>query len=202
GWVRCTAAWRAACGRPPRTARSPTGLVSGAVTSRSREQPELALEPDHLEAGLRRLAALVALLDAGALHGLLAVVDREHAEADGEGVGVDQLLDAARAFLADVVEMRGFAAYDAAERDVAVEAAAHGIELARVDGVADRRGYFECARHRHLVIGYARGIEHGGRSFQQLVGNVLVVARLDDQYVRYDFAFRLICHSIPTFRNR
>ena len=88
---------------------------------------------------LRRLAALVLAVDAGARQRLRLVLDGQDAEADGELLLEREVLQAARALAADIIVMRRLAADDAAERDVAVEARVARAVRLRLDGEADRR---------------------------------------------------------------
>src|SRR5579859_4826152 len=119
----------------------------------------MALQGDHRKAGPRRLAALVLLVDPSPRQGLRLVLHGEDAEADGEVMRERQLLQAARALLADVIVMRGLAPDHAAQGDEAVEARALGGSLARLHGIFDRGRDLEGARHRDALMAGARLLE-------------------------------------------
>src|SRR5262249_37396597 len=122
---------RCAAARRPRTCARQEG--SFASTSKA----ELLAQLDHGKAGARRLAALVLALGLGARQALRLVLDGEDAEADGDAVFEGEVLQPARALLADIVVMRRLAADDAAERDIAVETPLGALAPA-LDGDADR----------------------------------------------------------------
>src|SRR3546814_9363622 len=90
-----------------------------------------ALPVQHREAGLRRVAALVLAAHVGARPGLLVVLAGDDAIAERQGVLAGEVLQLAGALAADVVIVRGLAADDAAEGDVAVEAVAPREEVNR-----------------------------------------------------------------------
>src|SRR5207248_11256900 len=109
--------------RPP--ARRPAApLGDGSVwhpASAARSSvPPAAAERNHGEAGMGRIAALVAAVDEGARLGLLDAVDGENAVADSELLVDRQIHQPARALAADVVVVCGLAAYDTAQRDEAI----------------------------------------------------------------------------------
>src|SRR3546814_9197350 len=105
-----------------------------------------ALHVQHREAGLRRVAALVLAVHVGARPGLLVVLAGDDAIAERQGVLAGEVLQLAGALAADVVIVRGLAADDAAEGDVAVEAVAPREEVHRAHRHADRRRALEGAR--------------------------------------------------------
>src|SRR3546814_13213518 len=105
-----------------------------------------ALHVQHREAGLRRVAALVLAVHVGARPGLLVVLAGDDAIAERQGVLAGEVLQLAGALAADVVIVRGLAADDAAEGDVAVEAVAPRAEVHRPHRHADRRRALEGAR--------------------------------------------------------
>src|SRR3546814_2058579 len=90
-----------------------------------------ALHVQHREAGLRRVAALVLAVHVGARPGLLVVLAGDDAIAERQGVLAGEVLQLVGALAADVVIVRGLAADDAAEGDVAVEAVAPREEVHR-----------------------------------------------------------------------
>src|SRR5215468_8933880 len=121
----------------------------------------MALQCDHRKAGMRRLAALVLLVDPGARQRLRFVLDGEDPEADGQIVRKRQLLQAARALLADVIVMRGLTSDHAAERDEAIESPALHAPPARHHSKFDRRGDLEGAGNRDALVAGARLLELG-----------------------------------------
>jgi hypothetical protein len=79
--------------------------------------------------------------------------------------------------------MRGLAANDAAERDIAVKArpgAARACERGKADGSRD----FEGAGHGDAGVARARRLDRCQRALEKLGGDVRVIGRLDDEDVR------------------
>src|SRR5260370_1734699 len=140
-------------------------------------QSKLLSEIDHGEARTRRFAALILAIDAGAQQRLRLVLDGEDTIADGGAVLQRDLLKAACALGAYIVVMRGLAANDATERDIAVEAAAD-VVAAPLDGDADRRRDLESPGHREALIAGAPGVECLDRAAGELLGYIRVVRRL------------------------
>src|SRR5690606_31780767 len=105
----------------PRPAgRRCAGRVSPLPPSLSPRLGEAAPERDHGERRPRRVAALVLLLRPGPDPGLDLVLHREDAVADGDAVAHGEVLEPARAFVADDLEMVCLAADDDAQGDKAV----------------------------------------------------------------------------------
>ena len=134
--------------------------------------------------GPRGRRALVAPGHRGPRPGLVAVLGRHHPEAERERVLAHQVLDRARALLGHELIVAGLAADDAAERDIAVEAAAQRREIERADGHLDRRGNLEHAGDRVSLVARAGLVAHAGRAAHQLVRDVVVEACLDDEHRR------------------
>src|SRR5512135_2712705 len=119
----------------------------------------MLLELHQGEAGSGRVAALVAPIDTRTLPGLLTALAGENAEADGHGVLHGELMQAGGGLARHDVVMSGLAADDAAERERDLER----------------------SRHRNPLIGDALSIELVDRAAGELVGDVLIEARLDDE---------------------
>src|SRR6185369_14591810 len=117
--------------------------------------PPAALERDHGEAGLRRTTALVLLFLLGAGPGLVLVLDGDDAVADREIVVDGQIHQAPRAFLAHRVVVRGLATNDAADGDIAVEAALEASGIAGLIGELDGAGNLQRARNGDDLVGRA-----------------------------------------------
>src|SRR3546814_16371118 len=98
-------------------------------------------------------------------------------------------LQLAGALAADVVIVRGLAADDAAEGDVAVEAVAPREEVHRAHRHADRRRDLERARHGDPLVGDAGSIAHGRRALIEGIAAVFVDKRLDHPDLRRETAF-------------
>src|ERR1700747_3192578 len=73
------------------------------LSLRSSREAEAAFQPDHRETGLRRLAALVALVHPRPSQRLILVLDRQDAEADGKFLFERELLQPMAALGADVL---------------------------------------------------------------------------------------------------
>jgi hypothetical protein len=129
----------------------------------------------HGEAGMGRVAALVAAMRFGACLGLLHGVHGHDAVADRKLVPDRQIHQAARALAADIVVVRGLAADHAAQSQEAVVAAG---------GERDRAGNLERARHDHALRGGAILADLGLGTGDQRVGDLGVIARFDDQDAR------------------
>ena len=138
---------------------------------------EAVFHRDHRQRCLGRFAALVLFAATGAGPGLGLVLDGEDAVADGEAIE-GQRHDGAGAFAGDHLEMVGFAADDAAERDIAVIGAG-GI------GKGDGGGDFERAGDGEYVVSSAGGGDGGGGALQLGVGDGVVEAGFDDE--EWDF---------------
>src|SRR5262249_46631755 len=87
-----------------------------------------------------------------------------------------------RGFVGDDLEVIGLAADDAAERDIAVEAAPAMLAGARRD--RDGGGDLERAGHGHALEMRVGLLQRRGRAVGQRGGGVRIEARLDDQDVR------------------
>ncbi len=86
----------------------------------------------------------------------------------------------ARAELAgDNLEMKGFAAHDAAERDRSVIRPA--CRFRRVESDRHARWNLQGAGYADEVVGRACGLECLGRAGKQVGADRIVVARLDDE---------------------
>src|SRR5512143_212161 len=132
------------------------------------------------EAGSRRVAPLVAPIDARPLPGLLAALASEDAEADRHGVLHGELMKSGGRFARHDVVMGGLAADDAAERDAAAMAPCPA-DKAVGEREAERERDLERARHGDPLIGDALRVEFLDRAAGELVGDILVEARLDDE---------------------
>ena len=78
--------------------------------------------------------------------------------------------------------MDGIAADDAAERDGAVIGPAPALR--RIGGNRDRGRDFERARHADAVELAPRLLQRFRRAGKERVGNIVVIARLDDENAR------------------
>src|SRR5579864_2282306 len=131
-----------------------------------------------------RLPALVLLVGPRSRQCLRLVLDGENAKADGELMLDGELLQAARALAADIIIMRRLAADHAAERDIPVKARLARAARLRLHRETDRRGDLERARHREALVAGARRVERRDGAARELVGDMRVVARLDQHDMR------------------
>ncbi len=83
----------------------------------------------HLDGGHRGVVTLVAVLAAGAVERLFQRVGGEHAESDGNSDFERDVLQSARAFGSDEIEMRSIATDDGAQSDDGVKAVGVGQQL-------------------------------------------------------------------------
>ena len=112
----------------------------------------MLLELHQSEAGARRVAPLVASVDARPLPGLLSALAGQNAEADRDGVLHGELMQAGGGFASDDVVMRGLAADDAAERDAAPMPPC-AADKAIGERQAERQRDLERARNGEPLIG-------------------------------------------------
>src|SRR6185312_1979607 len=99
------------------------------------------------------------------------------AEADRQTVAAGEVLQAARALVADMVVMAGLAADHAAERDIAVE-------LPRLRGELDRAGKLESPGHGHRLESRPGLGQRPLGAVPQEVADMRVIAGLDEKNVR------------------
>ena len=100
---------------------------------------KLARELRHFDRGEPRFVAFIAALQSRAVDGLLERVAGEHAK-NHRHAGIElRELNAARRFRRDVIEVRGFAAQDAADADHGVEAAG-GASFFAASGISNEPG--------------------------------------------------------------
>src|SRR5947208_2864970 len=125
-----------------------------------------------------RFPALVLLVRPRSCQRLRLVLDGENAETHRELMLDREPLQAARALAADIVVMRGLAADDAAQRDIAVKARLARAPRLSLDGKADRRRYLEGARHSEALVAGASRIKRRDCAARQLVGDMRIIARL------------------------
>src|SRR5215472_16915289 len=144
----------------------------------------MTLQLDHRETRMGRLPALVLLVGTRPRQRLRLVLDSENAEADGELMLDGEPLQAARAIAADIVVMRRLATDDAAERDIAVKPRLARAPRLRIDRETDRRGNLEGARHGDALIAGARRVERRDRAARELIGDMRIIARLDQHDMR------------------
>ena len=130
-------------------------------------------------AGVRGIAALVAAIGEGARLRLLHVVHGDDAVADRELVVQRQIHQAACTLAADIVVVRGLAANDASQGNVAVVLAA----LLR-RGQGDRAWNFEGARHMDQFGLRAVLLDFFRRPADQRIGDIGIVRRRHDQDAR------------------
>src|SRR5262245_16868129 len=140
----------------------------------------MLFEPHQSEAGLRRVATLVAPIDSGALPGLLAAFAGQDAETDRHGMLHGQLMQGAGRFPRHDIVMGGLAADDATERHAAAMTAGLSNEAIR-KREAEREADFERTGHGDALIGDATRLEFLDGAACKLVGDVLVKASLDDE---------------------
>ena len=131
------------------------------------------------EGRLRRAAPLVQFADARAGPGLRFVFDGQDAVAERQAPGHREVHQGARALARDDVVMAGLAADDAAERHRRIVGRAG--RRGRIEGDGDRRRDFEGARHGQDVDARLGRPQRLARAAQELVGDVVVEARLDDE---------------------
>src|SRR5262245_2415563 len=131
----------------------------------------MLLEPHQSEAGLRRVAALVAPVDAGALPGLFAAFAGQDAETDWHGMLHGELMQGSGRFPRHDIVMAGLAADDATERDAAAMAAGLSHE-AIGKREAERKRDFERTGHGDALIGDAVRLEFLDGAPGKLVGDV------------------------------
>ncbi len=140
----------------------------------------MLLELHQGEAGSRRVAPLVAPIDARPFPGLLATLAGEDTEANRHGVLHGELMEPSGGFARHDVVMGGLAANDAAESDAAAMAPCPADEAVG-EREAERERDLKRARHGNPLIGDALRVELLDRAAGELVGDILVEARLDDE---------------------
>src|SRR5262249_21796892 len=147
----------------------------------------MLLELHQREAGAPGMAALVASIDARPLPGLLATLAGQDAEADRYSMLHGELMQACRRFTCDNVVMGGFAPDHAAERDAAAMPPCPA-DKAIGEREAERKRNLERAGHGEPHECHLVGLELLDGARRELVGDVLVEARLDDQNRTWTFA--------------
>ena len=149
-----------------------------------------ALKLDQPQAGARRVSAFAVGAAARPRQRLLLGVDGQDAVADRHGVLDGDLHQPVIGVVADDVVVRGLAADDAAERDGAVPLAVVGAARNEPRGSRLRQHLrdLERARHRDALVRDALRLERGDGAADELVGDLLVEARLDDEHARAHFA--------------
>jgi len=140
----------------------------------------MLLEPHEGEAGSRRVAALVASIDACPLPGLFAAIAGEDAEADGNGMLYGKLMQPCGRLPRDDVVMGSFATDNAAERDAAAMPPRSPDE-AISKSETERECNFKRAGHGEALIRDILRFELCDRAACKLVGDVLVESRFDDE---------------------
>src|SRR5262245_2745217 len=149
----------------------------------------MLFEPHQSEAGLRRVAALVSPVDAGALPGLFAAFAGQDAETDWHGMLHGELMQGPGRFSRDDIVMGGLAADDATERHAAAMTAGLAHEAVG-KREAERERDFERTGHGDALKGNAMRLELLDGAACKLVGDVLIEASLDDENRAWVFA----CH--------
>src|SRR5262245_63376913 len=113
----------------------------------------MLFEPHQSEAGLRRVAALVAPVDAGALPGLFAAFAGQDAETDRHGMLHGELMQGPGRFPRHDIVMGGLAADDATERHAAAMTAGLSNKAIGEREAEDRKS--TRLNSSHLGISYA-----------------------------------------------
>jgi hypothetical protein len=104
-----------------------------------------------------------------------------------------------RGKLRDDLEVNGVTADHAAKRHHAVIRAA--FLLGRVERDDDRDGDFERTRHGDALNHRARFLQYLHRAGEQQIGNIVVIARFDDQNARaFGAAFLIFASPWPGHR--
>src|SRR5262249_501346 len=105
-------------------------------------------------------------------HRLVPIFTGENTIANGEAMMNAEIHQAARALAGNDLVVRRLAANDAAEGDEAV---------GRAFGEKNSRRDLERARHAHRPTLNAGRIERTARTLEELIGNLRIEPRLDDQ---------------------
>ena len=127
----------------------------------------------------RRVAAFVATFRIGALLSLLDRLGGENAVAKREPTLNRHVHQRPRRFAGDDLEMKGFAADDAAERDRSVIRPAG--RLRRVESNRHAGWNLQGASHADEVVCRTRRLDHARRAGEQVGADRVVIARLDDE---------------------
>jgi hypothetical protein len=142
---------------------------------------KLLSDLDHAQARPRRIAALACAATARALLGLFHRLDGQDGIAERDVVLDRHVHQPVIGVVAHDIVVPGLAADDAAQRD------GTGIFCVCSGKVAGRRGLPECerdlqrARHGKTLNAPARGLYLFDRAGHQIVADIVVEARLDDE---------------------
>ena len=128
---------------------------------------------------LGRVASLVlaVTVDGRACPGLIARLTSQNAIADRRAMDPREFGKPPCTLAADIVVMTGFATNHAAERDIAIVTSA-------IDRHRNSRRYFEGAWYGDTIERRASRFQCGAGAAHQLVGDIDVETRLDDQHMR------------------
>lgn len=135
---------------------------------------------DQVERGVGCRSSLVALIDRRPRPRLIAILASQNTRPDGQNMAQSQDMQSANTFLAHMFVMGGFTANYTAERHVTGEGWARpGFGCG--NGVANDLGNFHRARNCDSTVGPAPFFYSGDGACHELIGDILVESRFDDE---------------------